>query len=252
MGNMDRASTTAATGRPAADGDFAALSPWQKTTAWLWNAWRTATRGTPESRYEKRVLRKIKNGELHATLGLEVRDADYTKAKAERWLGNLVELGLRPDSLCVEYGCGSLWAAEPVIQYMQPGRFLGMDITDKFYEFGAQRLGSLLAEKQVRLMVIGRDSLRDVAALRPDFIYSRKVLPHVPRRGLARYLRNIAALMNERTTVLIDNTPVPKADGSFDGRRHGVEALRPHLPRHVACRQTPVGIVLTHVTRPQA
>ena len=123
--------------------DSARLSAWQKTRAWLWNAWRTATRGTPERRYARRVMTKLKNGQLHATLGIEVRDAEYTKAKAERWLGNLKALGLRPEHLCVEYGCGSLWAAEPVIHYQQAGRFIGLDVTDEFYELGRQRLGGL-------------------------------------------------------------------------------------------------------------
>ena len=228
----------------------AGLSAWQKTRAWLWNAWRTITRGRPERRYAERVLRKLKNGELHATLGTEVRDAEYTKAKAERWLGHLKKLGLRPEHLCVEYGCGSLWAAEPVIHYLQPGRFIGLDVTDAFYELGRQRLGSLIADKQVRLAVIDPKSVRDTAALRPDFVYSRKVLPHVPERALPRYVRNIASLVAEQTVVLIDNTPVHAPDGSIQGRRHSVEALQVYLPPHVQIRQLAFGIVLHHVSRP--
>jgi hypothetical protein len=233
---------------PASDGDLG-LSPWQKTKDWLWNAWRTATRGTPERRYARRVMNKLKNGRLHATLGIEVRDAEYTKAKAEKWLGHLQGLGLRPEHLCVEYGCGSLWAAEPVIHYLQPGRFIGLDVTSEFYDLGRQRLGGLIAEKQVRLAVIDGKSVRETAALHPDFVYSRKVLPHVPRRGLPRYVRNIASLVGEQTIVLIDNTPVNAPDGSIQGRRHSAGALQPYLPTHVRIRQLDFGLVLHHASR---
>ena len=120
----------------------------------------------------------------------------------------LVELGLRPDELCVEYGCGSLWCAEPVIRRQQPGRFIGLDVTDRFYELGRQRLGSLLTEKQVGLAVISRRTLADVAALRPALVYSHRVLHHVPRRALPRYVRSHAALLNEQTILVIENAPL--------------------------------------------
>jgi hypothetical protein len=183
-----------------------------------------------EERYLRFMEKKLGGGARHSTLGTAIRDEAYTRGKAEDWAGRMIEYGLKPDHLCIEYGCGSLWAAEPIIRYLHQGRFTGIDITDQFYEVGRARLADLVAEKQVRLGVIAPPVLREIAALQPDFIYSRKVLPHVPDDGLPRYLANICSLMAPKTLAVLDNTPMFQEDGSITGRRHSVEAMRAHLP----------------------
>ena len=199
--------------------------------------------------YRRRVLRRLAKGELHATLGNDVRDAEYTRSKAERWLTNLIELGLRPGDLCVEYGCGSLWCAEPFIKYMDRNCYIGLDVTDAFYEMGRNRLGILLETKAVRLAVVSRGTLKGVAAMRPRFVFSRKVLPHVPRRALPRYVASLVSLMNEQTIVVIDNTPQATSD-TIRGRRHSIDDLIPHLPPHVQCAQLPFALVLRQARHP--
>ena len=108
----------------------------------LRNMWHALTREMPERRYERRILERMARGDLTNTLGIQIRDEAQIRAEAERWLAVLIELGLRPDALCVEYGCGSLWCAEPVIRHLQPGRFIGLG-------------------------VISRRTLGEVAAMRP-------------------------------------------------------------------------------------
>jgi hypothetical protein len=157
----------------------------------------------------------------------------------------MVDYGLKRDHLCVEYGCGSLWAAEPIIRFLDTGHYYGLDITDKFYEFGRARLGDLLLEKQVRLGVIGDEKLREVAALKPDFIFSRKVLPHVADDALPRYLANVAGLMSVKTIAVLDNTPVVGDDGKVvTGRRHSVEKMQKLLPPGFEIRQERYGAML--------
>jgi hypothetical protein len=217
----------------AVDPDSAPL--WRRSAIALLSVWRKLTRERPERRYERRVLKRMARGDLTNTLGVQIRDEAHVRATAERWLAVLVELGLRPDDLCVEYGCGSLWCAEPVIRRQQPGRFIGLDATDRFYELGRQRLGSLLAEKQVGLAVISRRTLGEVAALKPALVYSHRVVHHVPPRALARYVRNLASLLNERTILVIEN-----------GRRYHAEDIQPHLPPNWHCRQEPFGLLITY------
>jgi hypothetical protein len=201
----------------------------------LLDIWYAITRERPERRYERRILERMARGDLTNTLGIRIRDETDIRTAAERWLTTLIELGLRPDDLCVEYGCGSLWCAEPVIRHGKPGRFIGLDITDRFYELGRQRLGSLMVEKQVGVAVISRRTLKQVAALKPAFVYSHRVLHHVPRHALARYVRNISSLLDERTTLVIENH-----------RRYSADDIRPHLPRNWQCRQEPFGLLITH------
>jgi hypothetical protein len=183
-----------------------------------------------EQRYIETLTGRMDAGWEHSTLGPLIRDEAYTRGKAEGWAKHMVGCGLKPDHLCVEYGCGSLWAAEPIIRFLDPGRYYGLDITDKFYVFGRDRLGDLLVEKQVRLAVIAEAKLREVAALKPDFLFSRKVLPHVAEEALPRYLRNIASLMQKKTIAVLDNTPVNGEDGQITGRRYSVAKMQKLLP----------------------
>ncbi len=94
----------------------------------------------------------------------------------------------------------------------------------------AKRIGDLLREKQARLGVIAPEKLKEVAALQPDFLFSRKVLPHVAEDGLARYLANVASLMAVKTIAVLDNTPMYDNAGNLTGpppQRGGDAAIAP-------------------------
>lgn len=219
---------------------------WQRIRKALRDVWLTARRGLPEQRYAERTLKRMAAGKLRDTLGLEVRDEAATRKKAGLWLEQMIELGLRPEHLCVEYGCGSLWCGEPVIRYLQPGRYVGLDVTDGFYEFGRRRLGRLLDERRVRLAVISRRSLAETAALQPDFVFAHRVLHHVPPRGLARFVRSICSLLNERTVLVIENAPRPKRRENITRARYVGADIEAYLPRGWICRPHPFGFLITH------
>jgi len=208
--------------------------------------WYELTRDPAGRRYERRIMKRMARGELTNTLGVRIRDEAGIRADADRWLAELVKLGLRPGDLCVEYGCGSLWCAEPIIRHLQPGRFIGLDITDRFYEFGRQRLYSLLTEKRVGLGVISRRNLRQVAALQPDLVYSHRVLHHIPRQELARYVHRLQSLLSERTILVIENQRPPAPDGSLRGRRYGASDIQRYLTPNWICRQESFGLLVTY------
>jgi hypothetical protein len=220
-------------------------SPWQRSQDLLRDLWLTVWRGRPEDRYAARTLERMAAGKLRDTIGLTVRNEEHTRAQAERWLAELCSLGLRPEHLCVEYGCGSLWCAEPVIRYMDSGRFIGLDVTDAFYDFGRQRLGQLLEEKAVRLDVISTRTVTEAAALEPDFVFSHRVLHHVPLRGLARYVRSVCALVGRRTVLVIEHRPRPLRGTSIKAPRYTVADIRRHLPRDLKCEAYDFGFVVT-------
>jgi hypothetical protein len=199
---------------------------------------------SPEEDFINLLSSRMAAGWEHSTLGPKIRDEAYTRRKAEAWAERMVGYGLKRDHLCVEYGCGSLWAAEPIIRLLEPGRYFGLDITDQFYEFGRARLGDLMQEKQVRLGVISEAKLREVAALKPDFVFSRKVLPHVAEDALPRFLANVASLTGPDTVAVLDNTPIPGDDGQLTGRRYTVEMMQKLLPAGFQIEQREYGALL--------
>jgi hypothetical protein len=199
---------------------------------------------TPEEEFIDLLTSRMAAGWEHSTLGPKIRDEAYTRGKAEAWAERMVGYGLKRDHLCVEYGCGSLWAAEPIIRFLEPGGYVGLDITDQFYEFGRERLGDLMQERQVRLGVISEPKLREIAALKPDFVFSRKVLPHVAEDALPRFLRNVASLMEPKTIAVLDNTPIAGDDGKMTGRRYTVEMMQNFLPAGFEIEQSRYGALL--------
>jgi hypothetical protein len=226
----------------------------QEPTSFVWSrigdvfrdVWLNLLRGRPEDCYEMRSLLRMARGDRLDTLGLEVRDEAATREKSERWLSHLIELGLRPEHLCVEYGCGSLWCAEPFIRYLNAQRFVGLDVTERFYSIGCRRLRPLLDEKAVRLDLVSPFNLRYVASLAPDFVFSHRVLHHVPRRGMRRYMSNLCSLLNERTILAIEHMPRPLQGSAIRAPRYTRSDLQRHLPPGWHCQERTFGFVIMH------
>jgi hypothetical protein len=203
---------------------------------------------TPEQRYVRYWLGALDRGRLHSTLGAQVKDEAVTREQAKAWLNTLVAFGLRPEHICVEFGCGSLWCAEPVIRYLQPGRFVGLDITNRFFELGRVRLDGLDAEKQVRLMVASPEAIRAVSELEPDIAYSRKVLPHVAPDRLEAYLANACGLMGRRTKLVIENSLVARSGPTEKMLwAYALSDIKRYLPPDIRCEQTDVALVVQRI-----
>ncbi len=118
--------------------------------------------------------------------------------------GLLLEHGLERDHTCVDYGCGSLRIGEKLIDFLEPGRYIGMDVVDTFFNAGLNRIDSaLVAAKQPRTMVIGDDTLRPFKDNPPDFLFSFAVIQHVPPAELDKFLDRFASLIGPKTKVVL-------------------------------------------------
>jgi Methyltransferase domain len=191
-----------------------------------------------KARYVRRWKKRLQKGRMHSTLGLAPKDEATTRSKAEQWLDYLIRLGLKPEHVCVEIGCGSLWAAEPVIKYLQPGRYIGLDITEYFYQLGRERIGSLLEERGAELAVISEATLAKAAARRPNLVFARKVLAHVKPPELPQFVANFCALLGPDSLAVIDNPKVPRTHlrnpGTID---YALADFAAHLPPGFVCDQ---------------
>ena len=247
MSKRERAVSRAAPGSDSLNSpQGASVSPWRNRLRSLRAYLRTWTMTSSERRYQQRVLKRLDSGQRLGTLGNQIEDEVNARERADQWLANMVALGLRPEHTCIEYGCGSLWCAEPIIRYLGRGRFVGLDMTDRFYELGRERLQQLVAEKDARFAVISRRSLGDIAKLKPNFVYSHRVIHHVSRSGLQRYVQNLLSLLNEQSTLVIENIRPLKPNGSRKGRKHSMADIQRHVPPQWECRQESFGVVITH------
>lgn len=163
--------------------------------------------GTYGEFYVEDARRRIDAGEVHKTLGITTIDQDAAKARAQRVLANFKRAGCMPHHVVVDYGCGSLWVGEAFMDYLEPGNYIGLDISDMFYTEGLARLpADFVASRRPMLRVIDEGALQEVRARKPDFIASIAVMHHVPPDDLAGYFARIVSLAGPDTRIEITQT----------------------------------------------
>ncbi len=162
--------------------------------------------------YATTIAEKLKRGGVHKTLGARnyqtagligqaAPQEGQTHGQRGRPFFNWVkQRGIKPEHICVDFGCGSLRVGQHFIGYLQPGNYLGLDIVDKFYQDGLSLLDKdMISTKSPWLGIISPETLSIAKSRQPDFIYSTAVMQHVPAQDLTAYLGNIFAMMNDRT-----------------------------------------------------
>jgi 2-polyprenyl-3-methyl-5-hydroxy-6-metoxy-1,4-benzoquinol methylase len=148
--------------------------------------------------YVEKVNERLDSGEAHITLGKKQSDADWSMNSAAAELAYFIEQGLLPHHRVVDFGCGSLRLGKALMEYLEPGNYLGMDVTDRYFTEGQQHLEAGTREtKQPRFAVIDADSLAEATAWSPDFIVSTGVIMHVPTIELLPFLERILSLLSK-------------------------------------------------------
>lgn len=118
--------------------------------------------------------------------------------------------GLKPNHKFLELGCGPLTAGVPVIGYLEPSGYVGIDIRTSVLNLAWREVAKAgLSAKNPRLIcssTFADDVLRDEKF---DFIYSFSVLYHLSDEILERYFAAVAkrlapngvCLANINTTI---------------------------------------------------
>lgn len=161
--------------------------------------------------YAASIANRLKRGGTHKTLGvrrfLSPSEDQIPSSYGQRGLkyfNKLLELGLRPEHVCVDYGCGSLRVGQHLIRYLKPARYQGLDIVDDFYRAGLSLLPpGLIEHKEPRFDLIRPLSLATARQSAPDLIVSFAVLQHVPPRELDEFFSNVLSLMGPTSKVVV-------------------------------------------------
>jgi len=119
------------------------------------------------------------HGKRHPSLGPNLIGRPFGRSGLSG-LRVLKEYGLRPDDVCVDYGCGTLRVGIHLINYLKPGNYWGFD-AEKLLREGTKLIGEhLIAEKAPHLRVISPEAIAEVAREKPRLLYSRGVLISCP------------------------------------------------------------------------
>jgi len=116
----------------------------------------------------------------------------------------LLTLGLAPEDMVVDYGCGSLRFGRAVIGHQAVDRYHGMDIDEEFYLPALNALPEELSRKRPTCSTISDEGLAHARTLRPKFIASWQVIPVIPPWQQVAYFRSMTSLAAKGSTIAAD------------------------------------------------
>lgn len=168
------------------------------------------------SYYAASISKKLDKGRPHRTLGKKRHGPTNFLTGGEKLVPansqkhgsfafkKIIGLGLQPHHLCVDFGCGSLRIGQHLIGYLEPGRYIGLDITDRFFLDGLDLLDAgMLQAKTPHLHITNEMVLQAVTNIQPDYIICVSVLMHVPPHELDSFFDKILRLMSSHTRLLL-------------------------------------------------
>lgn len=136
-------------------------------------------------------------------------------------LDYLVKQGLKPTDSLVDFGCGYLRAGVHFIPYLNPGRYVGVDISQGRLEQGWRQVARLeLQEKKPELILVRDLSFKELAGRRFDFIWCYGVLGHMPLEDIDALFKNISCVMDEHSVFFANYTESDGPDVQWVGHRH--------------------------------
>ena len=104
----------------------------------------------------------------------------------------LREQGLVPSSRFLEIGCGPLTAGIPVIEYLETGNYVGIDVRSSVLDLAWKEVGKAgLAVKNPRLICSSSFGSTELGAQTFDFILSFSVLYHLNDDILKNYFETV-------------------------------------------------------------
>jgi SAM-dependent methyltransferase len=152
--------------------------------------------------YSETVEAKLQNGEVHQNLGGKIPGG--FGATGSGFFQRLLKFGLRPEDSLVDYGCGTLRMGVHAINYLEPGKYWGLDISEFLLEQGRELIGEdLYREKQPHLHVISPESVLRAASAKPAMLISLRVCIHVHPDDLTEYVRNLIAIIGDSGRAIV-------------------------------------------------
>lgn len=152
--------------------------------------------------YAECAANSLATNKSHSSLGPNLRPGRI--ASARRTFERLLTYGIRRDETVVDYGCGTLRLGSLFIDYLEPDRYIGLDIDQRILAAGRGQLADDIVEtKRPTLEVISKESLARVAARKPRWVCSKGVLQHVPPEELDEYFAGLSPLIHAGATGLL-------------------------------------------------
>lgn len=143
---------------------------------------------------------KILAGARHASLGTNLQRGDWETAgegglalTRRIWSAITGQVDLPRDLTVCDFGCGTLRIGAHFISHLEPGRYLGLDVSAALIGMGQENFAPLIAEKCPQFAVLNRDfAPGDVPPA--DLIVAYNVACHIHPDEEAEFYRRLKTI----------------------------------------------------------
>lgn len=144
-------------------------------------------------------LRKRKYSEYYSARmdRIVTRNPEWGENLDKRFqLDYLIAHGLKPGHDFLDYGCGALSAGVLFIKYLNPDRYVGVDVSRVALNRGEKKIAEMkLDDKGAVLRLLEDGNLDVLDGLRFDFIWAQSVLTHMDPDDITKLLSTIGGNM---------------------------------------------------------
>jgi len=124
----------------------------------------------------------------------------------------MVKIGLRPEHVLLDIGCGSLRGGVEFISYLHAGNYLGLDSSNRLIQKGIkEELGRRLLKLKSPEFVVSRSFEFEKFSKKPDFALAHSIFTHLSESDIRLCLENLRRFVNPGcrfyATYFIADTP---------------------------------------------
>ena len=121
---------------------------------------------------------------------------DYLDVGKE-FLTYLQEHGLRREHQLLDYGCGILRGGLQFVPYLQPGHYVGVDISATRLEQGRRLMDEAgIARERYSTHLVHDCSLSELGERKFDYVWAHAVLTHMPEMDIRQLLAALKKHLN--------------------------------------------------------
>jgi cyclopropane fatty-acyl-phospholipid synthase-like methyltransferase len=157
---------------------------------------------------------KIVPPEASSRHGL-VGPANLWEAKRRFQINFLQEVGLKPNHKLLDFGCGTLRGGLPLVDYLEPGNYYGLDVRIETLKEACNELEESGLEEKMPTLVNCHDLSSLILTGGFDFIWAFSVLIHLADTKLEEFLSFAARNLKPDGKIFANVIYGEKSDGCW-------------------------------------
>lgn len=146
-----------------------------------------------------RLYLKITKRNVQENPRAAVGPEDIFDEMREWQINFLIDQGLAKDDKLLDIGCGVLRGGIPLIEYLNPGNYYGMDISEEALDVGREFIDEHELEYKKPTLINNKDlrflelELKNVTF---DMVWAQSVLTHLPPEKIHKLLGNLPRVLS--------------------------------------------------------